>query len=83
VTASDQNIQKLFGTQLRRLRRARGISQEELAHSCQLDRSYVGQVERGERNISLINIAKLAKGLNVHPYETLMFSTDSSQEGSV
>lgn len=54
-----------FGARVRELRHERGLSQEQLAHVSGLDRSYVGQVERGERNITLENIHKLAAGLQV------------------
>jgi len=54
-----------FGTRLRDLRKKQGLSQEQLAEEANLDRSYVGGVERGERNISLINITLLARALNV------------------
>ncbi len=69
---SDADIRNSFGKRLRELRLARGLSQEELALRCNLDRSYIGQVERGERNISLINIYKVASGLGVAPHETLL-----------
>jgi len=52
-----------FGKRVREVRRKRGLSQEALALESGLDRSYVGQVERGERNLSLKNIQKLAKAL--------------------
>lgn len=58
-------IKKKFGTRLRNLRKEKGLSQEELALECDLDRTYIGGVERGERNISLINIYKIAKALGV------------------
>ena len=58
-----------FGKRLRSLRRARGLSQESLAHEADLDRTYVGGVERGERNTSLLNIRKLADALGVSPRE--------------
>ncbi|MDT5120670.1 MAG: hypothetical protein QOC96_152 [Acidobacteriota bacterium] len=60
-----------FGARLRELRNSAGLTQEALALNSGIDRSYVGQVERGERNISLENIVKLANGLGVAPYKLL------------
>ncbi|MCB8043614.1 helix-turn-helix transcriptional regulator [Microbacterium oxydans] len=54
---------------VRQLRLAAGLSQEELAHRAELDRSYVGQVERGERNISLDNIYRLADAVQCSPVD--------------
>jgi transcriptional regulator with XRE-family HTH domain len=48
-----------------------GLSQEKLAAVAGLDRTYVGGIERGERNVALINISRLAEALNVHPSELL------------
>jgi transcriptional regulator with XRE-family HTH domain len=59
------NVLRQFGNRIRALRQKRGWSQEELAHQCQLDRSYIGGVERGQRNVSLMNVQKIAKALNV------------------
>ena len=56
---------KKVGRTIRGARKARGISQESLALSAGLDRSYVGGVERGERNISILNIKKIADALDV------------------
>ena len=56
-------VQVRFGRKLRSMRTAKGISQEELAQRSGLHRTYVSSVERGERNISLANIAKLASAL--------------------
>ena len=56
---------RIFGERLRQLRIKLGWSQEKLAFESGLDRSYVGGVERGERNISLRNIYRLAKALGI------------------
>lgn len=60
-----------FGTRLRQVRQSKGISQEKLAELAGLHRTYVSSVERGERNISLLNIEKLALALDV-PLAKLM-----------
>ena len=62
---------KSFGTRVRQLRMQAELSQEQLAEQCGLHRTYVGAVERGERNISLLNIVAIARALNVHPSELL------------
>ena len=53
-----------FGRRVRSAREARGWSQEQLAEKAQLDRMYIGGVERGERNLALLNVNKLALALN-------------------
>ena len=55
-----------FGTKIREFRKTRGLSQEALADLAELDRSYIGGVERGDRNISLNNIHKLSKALDIN-----------------
>lgn len=65
-----------FGKALRKERLIRGLSQEELALKAGLDRTYVGGVERGERNLSLYNIWKLAHALGVTP---AAFFTESQE----
>lgn len=54
-----------FGKIIRKLRKEKDISQEELGFSSNLHRTYIGMIERGEKNISLENIGKLSKGLDV------------------
>ena len=60
-----------FGKQVRKLRLERGLSQEKLAELADLHRNYVGGVERGERNIAIINIVALAHALRVKPARLL------------
>lgn len=62
---------KELGLRIRRRREALGISQEELADRARVHRTYVGSVERGERNVSLVNILRLAKALNEDPGKLL------------
>ena len=52
-----------FGERVRKLRKEKGFSQEELAHKAQVHRTYIGMIERAEKNITLINIEKIAKAL--------------------
>ena len=52
-----------FGKRVRMLRKEKGFSQEELAHKAQLHRTYIGMIERAEKNITLINIEKIANAL--------------------
>jgi transcriptional regulator with XRE-family HTH domain len=63
--------QQVFGKRVRELRKERGLSQVELAAKVGIDRSYMGFLERGERNPSLEVIAKIAEALNVTPDELL------------
>ena len=64
-------ILEQFGETLKAERLKAGLSQEHLADLAELDRTYVGSTERGERNISLINIVKLAGALGVRPANLL------------
>ncbi|WP_197715217.1 helix-turn-helix domain-containing protein [Nocardioides baekrokdamisoli] len=60
---------RAFGAKVRSLRLEHGLSQEALGHTAGLDRTYVGGVERGERNISLDNIWRVAVALDVQPQD--------------
>lgn len=56
---------KKFGKRVRQLREERAISQERLGELAKVHRTYVGMIERGEKNITLTNIEKIAKALNI------------------
>ena len=60
-----------FGTRLRELREQRNLSHEKLAEMADLHRNYVGNLERGKSNVSLLTIVKLARSLNVKPIKLL------------
>jgi transcriptional regulator with XRE-family HTH domain len=64
-TRASHPVLKKVGTRLRKLRTAKGWSQERLALAVDMDRSYVSGLERGEFNMSLITLAKLARALDV------------------
>ena len=66
-----QELRMLFSVNLRKLRQTRGLSQERLAELAGLHRTYVSSVERGARNISIDNISRLAKALDVSPSKLL------------
>lgn len=69
---------KILGRNLRRARKARGLTQEELAFEAELDLTYVGGIERGARNPSLLVMARLADALSI-PLVTLLASGHSDQ----
>jgi len=58
-------VRKRLGRRVRELRKARGYSQEAFAHECDIHRTYMGDVERGERNIAIDNIVKIANALDI------------------
>ena len=69
----DENaIKRKFGKTVRRHRRSMGISQEVLAELSDLHRTYISDIERGDRNVSLLNIVRLATALQVDP-DALLF----------
>lgn len=62
-----------FGERVRRLRKEMNLSQEELAHRSDLHRTYIGMIERAEKNITLLNIEKISNALNVSIIHLLDF----------
>lgn len=67
------DIKQTVGKRVKELRNKIGLSQEELADIAQLDRTYITSVERGKRNISIVNVEKLAKALQVSLAEFFTF----------
>ena len=69
---------ELFGQRVRELRNQSGLSQEKFALKIGMDRTYFASVESGRRNISLLNILKIAEGLSIKPSE--LFDYDSKKK---
>jgi len=63
MNLSDQAFLRHLGDRIRELRQARDLTQEELGEKCGLHRTFIGSVERGERNVSLLNLRQMAKSL--------------------
>ena len=68
-----ETIEKRFGKRVRELRQDKGLSQEELAFKSGVHRTYLGGIERGERNPSLRNILAISRGLNIDLPELFSF----------
>lgn len=64
-----EDIRRRFGRAMRKHRERLGVSQEEFADLCGLHRTYVGAIERGERNVSLLNLQKIARAFKMSMYE--------------
>ena len=60
-----REILRKFGERVRQLRKEKHFSQEELSFKAELHRTYIGMIERAEKNITLVNIEKIARALNV------------------
>lgn len=73
------DIRKVFGRNVRKRRVALGLTQEALAERAELHRTYIGDVERGLRNISLINIWKMASALELSVHELLQVESDEKR----
>lgn len=70
---SKPNNRKKFGKHLKKIRKAARLSQEELGKKSRLHRTYIGSVERGQQNISLDNIYKIANALKIAPKDLFDF----------
>jgi len=63
--STKNEVLRIFGGNLKSARKASNLSQEELADKCGLDRSYIGSVERGERNVTLFNIFRISHSIGL------------------
>jgi len=76
---SEHDILNLFGENVRKQRRLLNFSQEELAHRADLHRTYIGMIERAEKNITLVNMQKIANALEVKIEDLLKISKDENE----
>jgi transcriptional regulator with XRE-family HTH domain len=72
ATARPGKLRQVLAKNVRLFRHELGITQEELAHKAKVHRTYLGMIERAERNLSIDNIEKIAKALEVKPHQLLM-----------
>lgn len=72
----DKIFLKQLGSRIRDLRHENGLSQEKLSFESDLDRTYIGSVERGERNIAAINLKKISKALNISISQLFNFDNE-------
>jgi transcriptional regulator with XRE-family HTH domain len=70
-SAPPPDLRKVFAANVRRIRKGLGLSQESLADECGLHRTYVGSIERAERNVSIDNISKFAVALQTDGWRLL------------
>ena len=72
ATARPGKLRQVLAKNVRLFRHELGITQEELAHKAKVHRTYLGMIERAERNLSIDNIEKIAKALEVKPHQLLL-----------
>ncbi len=61
----ENDVRRVLGQRLRELRKKKGMSQEAFAFECDLDKSYIASIEQGRRNVSVVNIEKIARALDL------------------
>ena len=76
----NKNILISFGAKVRKIRKEKELSQEELAHKADLHRTYIGMIERAEKNITLVNIEKIANALEVKIEDLLKHSDNGNND---
>jgi len=73
------DIKIKLGIRIKQIREAKGISQKDLAYEADLDRSYIASIEVGKRNVSIVNIEKIATALNIPLYELFIEQENESK----
>ena len=71
MNLDDRRFLGRLGARVREQRLARGLTQAELGEKCELHRTFIGSVERGERNVSILNLRVIARSLRIHPNELI------------
>ena len=71
IMKSNSKILTIIGNNVRESRKQKGLSQEQLAFDAELHRTYIGMIERAEKNITILNVEKIAKALNVNIIDLL------------
>lgn len=74
------DIRAVIGRNVRRLRVARGLTQEELSNRCDFDQRYISQVETGQRNLTVLSLYELAQALGTTPVALVTPSEDAAEE---
>lgn len=68
-----QALKKKFGEHVRSIREEKGMSLQDVSYNCEMDKSWIGKIERGQRTVTLNTIIELAKGLEVEPAKLMDF----------
>jgi len=68
-----ESLRKKFGKRIRKLRKSMGLTQEELAERANMEYKYLGAIERGEKNLTINNIEKIAKGFGIEAHQLFLF----------
>lgn len=79
ISKTDNDLKVAFGEAVRKFRVARGLSQEKLAERAGIHRTYIGDVERGLRNIALVNMHRIAAALEI-PLSELIGETEKRED---
>ena len=81
VAYDDDGIIFSLGQTIFFQRKLRGLTQEALAHAAGIDRSHMGKIERGERNLTVLNLWRIAKALGLQPWELMKAAHDKGVVG--